>query len=64
MTKVMQWLLGLLMWWQVLIDELQLEGHLTPQDFLQQREEVLDKLFPTSALMPGAERLIRYVKVM
>eukprot|EP00775_Hariotina_reticulata_P007339 gene7340-7551_t len=46
---------------QVLIDELQLQGQLTPQDFLQQREEVLDKLFPTSALMPGAERLIRHL---
>jgi hypothetical protein len=38
---------------QVLIDELQLHGQLSAQQFLQQREEILDRLFPSSPLMPG-----------
>jgi hypothetical protein len=38
---------------QVLIDELQLHGQITPEEFLRQREEQLDKLFPTAQLMPG-----------
>jgi hypothetical protein len=38
---------------QVLIDDLQLHGQLTAQQFLQQREEILDRLFPNSPLMPG-----------
>lgn len=46
---------------QVLIDELGLHGQLTPQEFLQQREEILDRLFPNSQLMPGAEKLIRHL---
>jgi pseudouridine-5'-monophosphatase len=39
---------------QVLVDETGLHGQLTAEDFLQQREEILDRLFPTSELMPGA----------
>lgn len=46
---------------QVLIDELQLHGQLSAQQFLQQREEILDKLFPTSPLLPGVEKLIRHL---
>lgn len=46
---------------QVLIDELRLQGQLTAQEFLQRREAVLDKLLPNSALMPGAERLVRHL---
>jgi hypothetical protein len=42
----------------VLIDELGLEGQLTAQDFLSQREALLDALFPTAQLMPGARRLV------
>lgn len=38
---------------QLLIDELQLQGQITAEEFLKQREEQLDKLFPTAALMPG-----------
>jgi hypothetical protein len=38
---------------QVLIDDLQLHGLLSAQEFLQQREEILDRLFPSSPLMPG-----------
>ena len=47
---------------QVLIDDLQLEGQLTPEDFVAQREEELDRMFPTAQLMPGAERLLRHLK--
>lgn len=46
---------------QVLIDELQLHGQITPEEFLRQREEQLDKLFPTAQLMPGVDRLIRHL---
>lgn len=38
----------------VLVAELQLEGQLSAQEFLDQREEALDLLFPTSSLLPGA----------
>lgn len=38
---------------QLLIDELQLAGRITAEEFLKQREEQLDKLFPTAELMPG-----------
>lgn len=40
---------------------MQLHGQLTPQDFLKQREAILDRLFPTSPLMPGAEKLIKHL---
>lgn len=39
---------------QVLIDELGLEGQLTPEQFLKEREELLDKMFPQAELLPGA----------
>lgn len=38
---------------QVLIDELQLHGQISAEEFLRQREVELDKLFPTAQLMPG-----------
>lgn len=38
---------------QVLIDELQLHDQISAEEFLRQREEQLDKLFPTAQLMPG-----------
>lgn len=41
---------------QLLIDELQLHGQITAEEFLKQREEQLDKLFPTAELMPGADQ--------
>jgi hypothetical protein len=39
---------------QVLIDELGLEGQLSPEQFLKEREELLDKMFPQAELLPGA----------
>jgi hypothetical protein len=38
---------------QVLLDDLQLHGRITAEEFLKQREEQLDLLFPTAQLMPG-----------
>jgi hypothetical protein len=40
---------------QLAIDELQLHGQITAEDFLKQREEQLDALFPTAELMPGED---------
>jgi hypothetical protein len=40
-------------WLQVLIDELELHGQISPEEFIKQREEQLDKLFPTAQLMSG-----------
>jgi phosphoglycolate phosphatase-like HAD superfamily hydrolase len=46
---------------QVLVDELQLHGLTTPEQFLADREEALDAMFPTAQLLPGAERLLRHL---
>lgn len=46
---------------QWLIDELDLQGQLTAEEFVQAREEILLKLFPTAELMPGADRLVRHL---
>ena len=40
---------------RLLVRELQLEGQLSPEDFLVQREHDLDLLFPTAQLLPGDE---------
>jgi pseudouridine-5'-monophosphatase len=47
---------------QVLIDDLQLAGQLSAEEFVAMREVELDRMFPTAALMPGAERLIRHLR--
>lgn len=47
---------------EVLVEELGLHGQLSPQEFLREREEILDVLFAESKLMPGADRLIRHLK--
>lgn len=46
---------------RVLVEETGLQGQLDPEDFLQQREEILDRLFPEAPVMPGAERLVRHL---
>ncbi|KAL6784428.1 hypothetical protein ACKKBF_B01750 [Auxenochlorella protothecoides x Auxenochlorella symbiontica] len=43
------------------ISELGLKGQLEPEEFLEKREAALDLLFPSSELLPGAERLIRHL---
>lgn len=47
---------------EVLVSELGLEGELTPEEFVEARESILDELFPTAAAMPGAERLVAHLK--
>jgi beta-phosphoglucomutase-like phosphatase (HAD superfamily) len=47
---------------QVLIDDLQLAGQLSAEEFVALREVELDRLFPTAQLMPGAERLVRHLR--
>lgn len=39
----------------------QLQGKITPEEFVEAREAILDELFPTSELMPGADRLVRHL---
>lgn len=39
---------------RLMVRELQLEGELSAEDFLVQREKDLDELFPTAQLLPGA----------
>ena len=46
---------------RTLLDGLGIPSHqMTAEEFLAECEEALQKLFPTCALMPGAEMLIRY----
>ncbi|KAL3700610.1 hypothetical protein R1sor_018632 [Riccia sorocarpa] len=46
---------------QILVKELGLEGVLTPEEFITERESQLQVMFPHTELMPGAERLIRHL---
>ncbi|MQL90099.1 hypothetical protein Taro_022681 [Colocasia esculenta] len=46
---------------RVFIDEMGLEGLLTPEGFLEEREDMLQELFPTAELMPGVKRLINHL---
>jgi pseudouridine-5'-monophosphatase len=39
----------------------QLQGKLTPRQFVEARETILDELFPTSELMPGAEKVVKHL---
>lgn len=45
----------------VVIETLQLQGILTPEQFLKDRETILHKTFSSAKLMPGAERLLRHL---
>lgn len=45
---------------RIFVDELDIP--MTPEELLLKREERLDELFPTCALMPGAERLLLHLK--
>ncbi|KAK9931748.1 hypothetical protein M0R45_019013 [Rubus argutus] len=46
---------------RVFVEETGISDSLTAEDFLVEREAMLEKLFPTSELMPGASRLIRHL---
>lgn len=46
---------------QIMIDDLGLEGKITAEDFVTEREKLLDELFGKAELMPGVDRLIRHL---
>jgi len=46
---------------RVFVEETGISDSLTAEDFLVEREAMLQKLFPNSELMPGASRLIRHL---
>uniref|UniRef100_A0A3Q7IHY6 glycerol-1-phosphatase n=1 Tax=Solanum lycopersicum TaxID=4081 RepID=A0A3Q7IHY6_SOLLC len=46
---------------RVFVEETGISDSLTAEDFLVEREEMLQKMFPTSDLMPGASRLIHHL---
>ena len=46
---------------QIFITDLKLDDILTPEEFLVQREVILDELFAKAELMPGAERLLQHL---
>ncbi|XP_042498072.1 (DL)-glycerol-3-phosphatase 2-like isoform X2 [Macadamia integrifolia] len=46
---------------RVFVDETGISNSLNAEQFLEEREEMLRNLFPTSELMPGAIRLIRHL---
>lgn len=47
---------------EILVAELELEGKLDPQDFLKEREVLLESKFRNSRVLPGVERLLRHLK--
>ncbi|GJP30163.1 hypothetical protein CLOM_g22669 [Closterium sp. NIES-68] len=46
---------------QVVLDELDLHGEISAEEFLRERESLLREEFPNCQLLPGAERLIRHL---
>ncbi|KAL5549151.1 hypothetical protein UlMin_004382 [Ulmus minor] len=46
---------------RIFVEEMEISDLLSAEDFLVEREDLLQKLFPTSDLMPGAGRLIRHL---
>jgi len=45
----------------VLISDLNLQGKITGEEFVAEREKILDNLFADSKLLPGVEKLIRHL---
>ncbi|KAJ6849736.1 (DL)-glycerol-3-phosphatase 2 [Iris pallida] len=45
----------------IFVEESGLHGQLTPEGFLEEREAMLQDMFPGSELMPGVERLINHL---
>ncbi|KAL2480923.1 (DL)-glycerol-3-phosphatase 2 [Abeliophyllum distichum] len=46
---------------RVFVEETGIGDSLSAEDFLVEREEMLRNMFPTSELMPGADRLVRHL---
>ena len=46
---------------QIMIDHYGIGDKLAAEDFVKEREEILDRLFPESELLPGVERLLLHL---
>ncbi|XP_039141535.1 (DL)-glycerol-3-phosphatase 2-like [Dioscorea cayenensis subsp. rotundata] len=46
---------------RVFVEEMGLTEFLTPEGFLEEREAMLQELFPTAEIMPGVKRLISHL---
>ncbi|KAL1372921.1 hypothetical protein HN51_002978 [Arachis hypogaea] len=46
---------------RIFVEESGISDSLSAEQFLVEREEMLQELFPTSELMPGADRLLRHL---
>ncbi|GAQ81640.1 Glycerol-3-phosphatase [Klebsormidium nitens] len=46
---------------KIFIDETGLQDELAPEGFLEEREEMLAKLFPDANLLPGVDRMVRHL---
>lgn len=46
---------------RIFVEETGISDSLSAEDFLTEREDMLQKLFPSSELMPGASRLIKHL---
>eukprot|EP01023_Acetabularia_acetabulum_P003372 TRINITY_DN11415_c1_g1_i1.p1 TRINITY_DN11415_c1_g1~~TRINITY_DN11415_c1_g1_i1.p1 ORF type:complete len:309 (-),score=55.28 TRINITY_DN11415_c1_g1_i1:275-1201(-) len=47
---------------QILIDDLGLQGQLSAQEFIDEREKLLDEHFPNCQLMPGVQEVVSFLK--
>lgn len=47
---------------QTLVSELGLQEQLQPEDFVKEREEMLQTMFPEAKLLPGAAQLVKHLK--
>lgn len=47
---------------KIMIEHYKLEGQLDPEEFIREREAILDQLFPDCDLMPGVKRLLLHLK--
>ena len=45
----------------VMLDIYKIHDQITAEDFLKEREVILDELFPTCELMPGVEKLLLHL---
>ncbi|TRY63961.1 hypothetical protein TCAL_00315 [Tigriopus californicus] len=46
----------------VMIDHYGLKGRLDPEEFIREREEILDQMFPKSEIMAGVQRLLVHLR--
>mmetsp|Transcript_70200 Transcript_70200/g.222574 ORF Transcript_70200/g.222574 Transcript_70200/m.222574 type:complete len:228 (+) Transcript_70200:121-804(+) len=46
----------------IYVESLGISDKISAEEFLREREEMLDKMFPNSELLPGVERLLRHLR--